>query len=199
MGDEFHLTDEQLKKVQYTEYVGGGHGAPPAEIKVNGLTQDQWDDLPEWRQRQLYYEYSTGADAGKWDDPKNALPRGTQPERGEWKAQAKDGYDVDPAELRKLANDMKYKLDIWKRKINQVGATNITTKDLGDTKGSDKFVEVATASKTGFQQYISSIETAYNAVIGKLRATADQYENAHNNTSKKVGDVDPGSGAPDLT
>jgi hypothetical protein len=200
MGDNFNLTDEQLAKVEYTYVVGATQYSPGQTVEVHGLTQQEWDDLPEWRQRDLYYEYSAGADAGKWNDPANALPRGQQPDRSDWKLQAEKGYDVDPAELRQLAKDMKYKLDIWKRKLNKVGGTSITTADLGGTKGSEKFVEVSTASKNGFQEYITAIETAYNGVIGKLNATADQYENAHHITKKQVDGSGPtGSGNPNLS
>ncbi|MES9539369.1 hypothetical protein [Actinomadura sp. NPDC000600] len=199
MGDKFHLTDEQLKNVEYTETVGANQYSAGQTVTVHGLTQDEWDDLPEWRQRDLYYEYSAGAHAGKWDDPKNALPRGQEPDRSKWDMKAEKGYDVDPAELRQLAKDMKYKLDIWKRKLNQVGTTQISTADLGGAKGSEKFVEVANSSKSGFQEYISAIEGAYNGVITKLNATADQYENAHHNTNTRVKGVNPtGNGNPNL-
>jgi hypothetical protein len=197
---DYNLTPEQLAKVEYTYTVGASEYSPGQTVEVHGLTQQEWDDLPEWRQRDLYYEYSAGADAGKWDDPKNALPRGETPDRSEWNLKAEKGYEVDPGELRQLARDMKYKLDIWKRKLNKVGGTSITTADFGGIKGSDKFVELTTASKTGFQEYITAIETAYNGVIGKLNATADQYENAHGNTENRVNGVDPtGGGNPNLS
>jgi hypothetical protein len=197
---DYHLTDEQLKNVEYTYTTGQSEYSAGETHTVHGLTQQEWNDLPEWRQHDLYYQYSAGADAGKWDDPKNALPRGDTPDRSKWDLKAEKGYDVDPGELRQLAKDMKYKLDIWKRKLNKVGGTSITTSDLGDIKGSGKFVELTSASKNGFQEYISAIEEAYNGVIGKLNATADQYENAHHNTKNTVNGVDPtGSGNPNLS
>ncbi|MFB4308694.1 hypothetical protein [Actinomadura sp. GTD37] len=162
------------------------------------MTRDEWDNLSESRQRELYFDYSGGADAKTWDDPSNALPRGQQPERGDWKATAEKGYEVDPAELRSLAGDMKYKLDIWKRKLNKVGTTSISQADLGNIQGSEEFVNVVNASKSGFQEYITAIETAYLGVIENLKATADQYENAHGNTQKTVNATDPG-GTPNLS
>jgi len=199
MGDKFNLTDEQLAKVEYTDLAGGNRYSAGRAVEVHGLTRQEWNDLPEWRQRDLYYEYSGGADAGKWDDPANALPRGQQPDPSPWKLTAEKGYDVDPGELRQLASDMKYKLEIWKRKLNKIGGTSITTADLGGTQGSAKFVAVATASKNGFQEYITAVETAYNGVISKLKLTADQYENAHHTTKKQLGGLDPaGNGNPNL-
>lgn len=195
---DYHLTDEQLSKAEYTYTTGGYHGAPVQEHTVHGLTRDEFNDLPEWRQRDLYYEYSSGANAGKWDDPKNALPRGNTPERGDWNVKAEKGYEVDPGELRQIAKDMKYKLDIWKRKLDGVGTTSIGAADLGNTKGAPKFVELATASKTGFQQYIGDIEKAYNGVIAKLKMTADQYDAAHGKTDGQVKSVNP-SGNPNLS
>ncbi|MEV4671127.1 MULTISPECIES: hypothetical protein [Actinomadura] len=199
---DYYLTDAELAKVVHDRYVGAAgrdeSGEIPEYQTVTGMTRDEWNNLSESRQRELYFDYSAGADAGKWNDPSNALPRGTQPERGEWKAKAEDGYEVDPAELRSLAGDMKYKLDIWKRKLNKVGATSITQADLGNIQGSEQFVNVATASKTGFQEYIGAIETAYLGVIENLKRTADQYENAHGNTKKNVDGVNP-TGDPNLS
>lgn len=194
---DYYLTDEELARVETRIPFTGGPG-PADDTVQHGLTREQWDNLPEYQQRQLYFEYSAGADAGKWDDPDNALPRGQEPERGEWKATAEDGYDVDPAELRELAGDMKYKLDIWKRKLDKVGTASITQGDLGNIQGSAEFVEVVNASRSGFQEYIGAIESAYLGVIEKLKATADRYEDAHGRTNSTVNGVDP-SGTPDLS
>ncbi|WUH98138.1 hypothetical protein OHR68_32240 [Spirillospora sp. NBC_00431] len=184
---DYYLTDEELKHVKLF---------PGAD--QTGMTRDQWNDLSEYTQRRLYFEYSAGADAGKWDDKTNTLPRGHEPERAKWDAKAEKGYEVDPQELRQLAKDMKYKLDIWKRKLDAVGTTSISPSDLGNTQGAGKFVEVANASKSGFQAYITAVETAYTGVIGKLKATADQYDAAHGKTKKQVDGVDPKTGDPNL-
>lgn len=194
---KYHLTPEQLAKVDHTYTTGASRYSAGQTHTQHGLTQQEWDDLPEWRQRQYYYEYGPGAHAGKPTDPENRLPRGHEPDR-QWGQKAAKGYEVDPGELRQLARDMQYKLDVWKAKLNKVGATAITTADLGNTKGSDKFVELATQSKTGFQEYITAIETAYNGVIGKLKATADGYEAAHGKTQGQVHSVNTGNGNPNL-
>ncbi|TDB95623.1 hypothetical protein [Actinomadura sp. 7K534] len=199
---DYHLTDEELARVEHQRYVGQGEytesGPTPEYESVTGMTREEWDNLTESRQRELYFEYSAGADAGKWDDPDNALPRGQVPERGEWNAKAEDGYEADPAELRQIARDMKYKLDIWKRKLDAVATTSVTEADLAGIQGSGEFVGVVNASKAGFQEYIGAVESAYRGVISRLYATADQYDTAHGNTQSRVGGVDP-SGTPDLT
>ncbi|TDC90345.1 hypothetical protein [Actinomadura sp. 7K507] len=199
---DYYLTDAELATIEHQRYAGSAgrdeSGEIPEYESVVGMTRDEWNNLSEARQRELYFEYSAGADAGNWDDPDNALPRGTEPQRGEWDAKAGDGYDVDPAELRSLAGDMQYKLDIWKRKLDKVGTTSVTQGDLGNIQGSEQFIGVVNASKSGFQQYIGAIETAYKSVIQKLRTTADQYETAHGNTQSTVNGVDP-SGNPNLS
>lgn len=191
---KYHLPPEQLAKIDHTYTTGYGDYT---ELHTqHGLTQQEWDDLPEWQQRQYFYEYS--ADPGKPGDPANRLPRGKEPDR-QWGQQADKGYDVDPAELRQLAKDMQYKLDIWQTKLNRVGATSITTADLGNTKGAGDFVDVANQSKTGFQEYITAIVTSYKGVIRKLQATADSYENAHHKIQGQVNGVNPtAAGNPNL-
>ncbi|MFG2084956.1 MULTISPECIES: hypothetical protein [unclassified Spirillospora] len=191
---DYYLTDEELARIDHT-FPGQMHGnySTPAE-HVQSPTRDEWNDLSESEQRELYFKYSAGADAGKWNDASNTLPRGTEPQRGEWNATAEKGYDVDPAELRQLARDMQYKLDIWKRKLDKVATTSITQGDLGNIQGSEEFVGVVNASKSGFSEYIGAIEGAYLGVISRLNATADQYENAHGNTKTTVDGVNPDLG-----
>lgn len=164
------------------------------------MTREEWNDLSEEEQREYFIEYGPGSDAGQVGAQNNSLPRGTEPDRSEWKFEAKDGYDVNWEELRKLANDMQYKLDGWKSKLSKVSSTSITTADLGSVKGSETFVELTSQTRTGFGEYINAIQTAYTDVIGKLKATADQYENAENNTGGQVNGVDDpsGSGNPNL-
>lgn len=188
---DYYLTDEELAKIDHT-FGGEWHGnyQTPSE-HVQSPTREEFNNLSEEEQRTLYFEYSAGADAGKWDDPDNALPRGQEPERGEWNAKAGEGYEVDPAELRQLAGDMQYKMDIWKRKLDAVGTSSITQPDLGNTPGSEQFVELANASKTGFQNYIGQVQAAYSQVITNLNLTADQYENAHSNTQSTVNNANP--------
>lgn len=199
---DYYLTDEELARIDHT-FGGEWHGNyQTSSNHVESPTRAEFNNLSEDEQRELYFKYSAGADAGKWDDADNALPRGQQPARGDWNATAEEGYDVDPGELRSLASDMQYKLDIWKRKLDKVGTTMVTEADLGNIQGSAEFVGVVNASKAGFQEYIGAIQGAYLGVIEKLRATADQYETAHGNTQSTVSGVDPGGGGdlpPNLT
>ncbi|GAA4234982.1 hypothetical protein GCM10022254_41180 [Actinomadura meridiana] len=184
---DYYLTDAELKHVKVLPQSG-----------QTGMTREQWDLLSSESQRKLYYEYSAGAHPTKWDDKTNALPRAHEPERGKWDATAGKGYEVDPAELRKLARDMKYKLDMWKSKLNAVGTISITTSDFGDAQGAEAFVGVVNASKAGFHAYIVAIEGAYTGVIKKLMATADQYDEAHGKTKKQVDGVEPMTGKPSI-
>ncbi|TQM67200.1 hypothetical protein FHX41_0805 [Actinomadura hallensis] len=197
---DYRLSDEELASINHT-FEGQWHGnyKTPDQV-VESPTREEFNNLPEWQQRELFFKYSAGADAGKWDDPKNALPRGTEPERGKWTAKAEEGYEVDPDELRALASSMQYKMQIWKRKLDKVATISVSQADLGNIQGSEEFVGVVNASKAGFQEYIGAIQTAYNGVIERLKATADQYENAHSKTQSTVGGVDPSAGpVPDLS
>ncbi|MFD0691567.1 hypothetical protein [Actinomadura fibrosa] len=194
---KYHMTPEQLAKVEHTYTTG--YGEYTQVETQHGLTQQEFNDLPEWQQRQYYYEYGPGVNAGHPDDPANRLPRAHEPVRG-WDQKAGKGYEVNPGELRTLAKDMQYQLDIWVNNLNKVGSVAITTKDFGDAPGAENLVEVMNASKTGFNEYIGAIQTAYKGVIGKLKATADSYENAHHTTDGQVNGVKPTGGPqPDLS
>ncbi|MFD0902536.1 hypothetical protein [Actinomadura sediminis] len=194
---EYHMTDEQLSQIVHTTTISHKDGITESQT---GLTRAEWNDLSEDDQRKYYYQYGPGVNAGQPDDPQNAIPRGTEPERGEWKMEAEKGYDVNWKELRKIAQDMQYQMDGWKAKLNKVSSVSISTATLGNVKGSETFVELTNQTKTGFNEYIGAIQTAYNGVIEKLKATADQYENAENNTHGRTNSVNPSGGpqAPNL-
>ncbi|MFC5184034.1 hypothetical protein [Actinomadura harenae] len=191
---KYHLTPSQLAQVDHTYMVGYGEYAQPKE--QHGLTQKEFDALPEYQQREYFYKYGPGMHAGHPGDADHKLPR-EDPDRT-WKADAQPGYKVDPEELRGIARDMQYKLDVWQQKLNAVQGISVSTEHLGNIKGSQDFVDLVNQSKTGFGQYISDIVGSYKGVIGKLNAAADAYEQAHDTTKKQVGQVDT-SGTPNLT
>jgi hypothetical protein len=191
---EYHLPPEQLAKIDYVYTYGGGYGGGGAYVQPqHGLTQQEWDALPESEQRRLYYEYSP--DAGKPTDPSNALPRGTQPDDQKWGIEVDDGYEVDPAELRDLASKMHSEFTRWQQRLGKVQGISITTASLGGVEGSQTFVDLANQSRDGFNTYIKNITDAYNGVIEKLKATADGYEAAHGKTKQQVNSVKPDTGS----
>jgi hypothetical protein len=188
---KYHLPPDVLSKIDYTYATGGGEYA---QVQTqHGLTQQEWDDLPEYEQRQLYYQYSP--DAGKPTDPSNQLPRGSQPDDDKWGIEADKGYEVDPAELRRLASDMHSQFTGWQQRLGKVQGISVSTANLGGAPGSEKFVDLASQSRDGFGRYIQNITEAYNGVIEKLKATADSYEAAHGKTQSQVNSVHPGNGS----
>ena len=151
------------------------------------------NDLPEYEQRQLYYQYSP--DAGKPTDPSNALPPGSPLDDKKWDIEADKGYEVDPKELRDLASKMHSEFTGWQQRLAKVQKIAITSGNLGGVPGSESFVDLANQSRDGFGTYIQNITAAYNGVIEKLKATADGYEAAHGKTQQQVNSVNPGGNA----
>ncbi|MEU9021842.1 hypothetical protein [Actinomadura sp. NPDC048394] len=191
---KYTLPPDVLSKIDYTYTTGAGEYT---QVQTqHGLTQQEWNDLPEYEQRQLYYQYSP--DAGKPTDPSNALPPGSPLDDKKWDIEAGKGYEVDPKELRDLASKMHSEFTGWQQRLGKVQKIAISTGNLGNTPDSQKFVDLASQSRDGFGQYIQDITKAYNGVIEKLKATADGYENAHHTTQKQVNSVNPGGG-PNLT
>ncbi|WP_075907416.1 hypothetical protein [Actinomadura sp. CNU-125] len=89
---EYTMTDQQLASIEHTYTTG--YGSYVQVHTQQGLTREEWNDLSDYQQRNYYYDYGPGVNAGQPDDPSNALPRSNQPDRSEWKVEAKDGYDA---------------------------------------------------------------------------------------------------------
>jgi hypothetical protein len=188
---KYNLPPEALAKVDYTYTTGAGEYT---QVHTqHGLTQQEWNDLPEYEQRQLYYQY--GVPAKSPTDPSNAVPRKSQPDDEKWGIEADDGYEVDPTELRNLASKMHSEFTGWQQRLAKVQKIAITTGNLGGVPGSENFVDLANQSRDGFGTYIKNITDAYNGVIEKLKATADGYEAAHGKTQQQVNGVHPGGNA----
>ncbi|TDD83280.1 hypothetical protein [Actinomadura rubrisoli] len=187
---KYNLPPEQLAKIEHTYTTGAGEYTQVQS--KHGLTQQEWNDLPEYQQRQYYYEY--GKPAGSPKDPENQLPRAHTPD-GKWGVEAEKGYEVDPQELRTLASNMSSKFTAWESRLKKVSKISITKANLGNVEGSQHFEELAGQSRDGFGAYLNDITLAYKSVIEKLKLTADNYENAHGQTQKTVNSVNPGGNA----
>ncbi|RFU39469.1 hypothetical protein DZF91_22190 [Actinomadura logoneensis] len=191
---KYHLTPGQLAQIDHVYTVGYGEYAQAKEQK--GLTQQEFDALPEYQQREYFYKYGPGMHAGHPGDADHKLPK-QEPDRN-WKAEAHPGYKVDPEELRAIARDMGYKLEAWRHQLTAVTRINVTPEHLGNIKGSGDFTTLVEQSKNNYGAFINDIVTAYKGVITKLNAAADAYEQAHDTTKKQVAKVDT-SGTPNLT
>ncbi|GAA4235435.1 hypothetical protein GCM10022254_42730 [Actinomadura meridiana] len=198
---KYNLPPDKLAQVEVVHYGGGygyGAGYPQAggTYTTTGLTQDQWNDLPEWQQKQYYIQYA--GDPGKPTDVR--LNREHTPEDGKWKHEAEKGYDVDPKKLRDLADDMEAELEEWKTTLNKVNTTKVPASAIGGSDASKSFEDMADKAQHGFSTYVAQIQQAYTGVIGKLRAAAGAYEGAHQKTQSTVNGVNPttGNGNADL-
>ena len=146
---KYNLPPEALSKVDYTYTTGAGEYT---QVHTqHGLTQQEWNDLPEYEQRQLYYQY--GIPAKSPTDPSNSVPRKSQPDDGKWGIEADDGYEVDPTELRNLASKMHSEFTGWQQRLAKVQKIAITTGNLGSVPGSESFVDQVAEilAQTGMQ------------------------------------------------
>ncbi|MBW8485258.1 WXG100 family type VII secretion target [Actinomadura parmotrematis] len=201
LSNQYNLTPEELKKVEYYTY---GPNGPVTTTPVytgneygdtynqqhTGMTQAQWDALSPEDQKSLYVQYA-GQDI---KDPKDMdVPRSTPPDGKNFDPKAEKGYEVDPGELRALAKKMGQDLDGWMKHFGAVKGTSITTAAVTSTDAGSSFAKVTEEVKTNFDQQIGLISKAFNGLITKLNSTADAYEAAHHSTKKAV-DTVPTSG-----
>ena len=200
---EYNLSAEQLAKVDLMYNGYGQITVLPADYEPasdtgmystgtavygHGITQEEFNNLPEDVQKKIYIQHA--GDAGKPSDV--SLPRTTTPDGQEWKLKAKeavDGYEGDAEKMRDLANKMEGELDQWLNSLNKVNNTKVPASAIGGTDASSSFEEMANQAQSGYSNYVQRIQTAYRGVIGKLRASADQIDNAEGQTNATVNSV----------
>jgi hypothetical protein len=162
-------SDTTLKQM-YDHYVSTG-------------TIDQHPDL------KARYEFVY---AGEAPDPSTyGYKREEDPNRT-WDKEAKDGYEVEPGELRTLASKLETDLNNLELHLNKIKNHNKFTPEGsgGGTPGA-KWSALANLSSTQFDEYFRAIQSGIDGVITNLRTTADNYESGHDRTQAAVdGNVD---------
>ncbi|MFC4912852.1 hypothetical protein [Actinomadura gamaensis] len=181
---QYDLPPDKIHQIDVYHTTGYGEYASTYTTK---MTDQEWNALTEDEKKSYWLQY-----AGDPGSPKDhPVQRKETPDDSPWKYEAQKGYDVDPKTLRDLADKMEGEMNGWKSKLNRVQTINITTQNVTDYQAGKDFVDIATTSKTAFGQYITDITSTWNAVIGRLRATATEYERAHHKTKDAVDkDVD---------
>ncbi|MFI0350678.1 hypothetical protein [Actinomadura sp. 9N407] len=179
---------------------------------TTGTTSYTYDDdhLPEYsdeRIRELYNHYQEQGTLG--DHPRlqhqhNIVTMGEEtPKVGDyqgntrtsdpstkWGKEAKDGYEVDPEELRNLRTTILNELDDLKGKLDAVkGLKGFTEEKVGGGSIGNTWVGMATKASTVFGENYGHIVASIEGVAAKLKASADAYENAHDSTKKSTENV----------
>lgn len=185
----------------YRNPSAGGKAAgemPPAQqhLEHPALTQNPHDPLHYYQGVDGRYYYTPDGnpqpgqppvkDPGKPEDLKNQIKPDEAPNPN-WKHEAGKGYKMKPNDLRTLASKLESELNGLKPILDRVGTKGKIGQDaIGDWGSAQDFTAVSDNALTGFNTYYQDLVSTYNAVIGRLRTTANNGQTGEDNTHKAV-------------
>jgi hypothetical protein len=188
----------------YIEYVPNGEG-PPVERPHPPVTQNPHDPIHYYQGVDGRYYYTPDGnpqeqygqppvkDAGSPEDLKNQIKPAEAPNPN-WKHEARKGYKMVPEDLRTLASKLESELNGLKPILDKVGTKGRIGQDaVGSWGSAQEFTGVADNALTGFNQYYGELVRTYNAVISRLRTTANNGQKGEEDTHKAVTSTPTGS------